>query len=239
MEVFIWIASTSHRDKSWDIISQKALISWAKQINSIYKPLLIDHDWSKWIWAILYWEVFQLDDGEYALGFVGWMFESEDEKKLYPQKWVNTTIEIYSKFLDIETLKDLADQNKISQKMYEYKSKKNLAEEIEHYFNSTSITPDWEVYTIKKFIASTWSMRVVIYPNDHQPPHFHLIDKQKWFDARINVETLELYSMKHWKISNASLKKIKQFFKDYPSKYSYLITEYNRFNPNHQIKDAP
>ena len=82
MYLNIGIASTTHIDRNNDRMTKGALDGMANQINTKLIPYLIQHDFQKLIGVILYGEVFQLNDGEYALGIIAGVFENDlDERK--------------------------------------------------------------------------------------------------------------------------------------------------------------
>lgn len=60
----------------------------------------------------------------------------------------------------------------------------------------------------KQRIETIEHLEVIIYPNDHNPPHFHVKSKDLKIDAKFLIETGELYK---GKISTKDIKKIKAF----------------------------
>ncbi len=91
--------------------------------------------------------------------------------------------------------------------------------------------PDGTVYKIKRFIASTGDLSIDVYAKDHEyEPHFHVISKQRSIDARFDLETLEVISMKTGTIKQSDVKKIKDFFKLRPDKLKFLNDEHKRLN---------
>lgn len=61
----------------------------------------------------------------------------------------------------------------------------------------------------KERIETIEHLEVIIYPNDHNPPHFHVKSKDLKIDAKFLIETGELYK---GKISAKDKKKIKAFY---------------------------
>lgn len=61
----------------------------------------------------------------------------------------------------------------------------------------------------KERIKTIDNLEVIIYPNDHNPPHFHVKSKDLKIDAKFFIETGELYK---GEISSKDLKKIKAFY---------------------------
>lgn len=61
----------------------------------------------------------------------------------------------------------------------------------------------------KERVATIDDLQVKIYPNDHNPPHFHVISKNREIDAKFTIDKCELIS---GKMSSKNLKKIKAFY---------------------------
>lgn len=61
----------------------------------------------------------------------------------------------------------------------------------------------------KQRIETIEHLEVIIYPNDHNPPHFHVKSKDLKIDAKFLIETGELYK---GEISSKDLRKIKAFY---------------------------
>lgn len=233
MKIYTGIASTTHIDKHGDRFSKGALDDMARQINEKYIPKLIDHDWDKHIGAILYGEVFQLNDGEYALGTVSGVFESEAEFGKFKTKSKNTVWQDYEKYLDVNELMIAIDSKSVETKEVQENFNKqrptrNVADLLETHLDSTKVLPDGTVYKIKRFIASTGDLKIEVYPKDHYPTHFHVVSKQRKLNARFNLNTLEFLSMKNGKISNGDIRKIQNFFRDHPEMLIRLKEEYFR-----------
>lgn len=65
--------------------------------------------------------------------------------------------------------------------------------------------------TIKERIATVRDMQLIIYPNDHNPPHFHVKSKNGDIDAKFTIEDCTLLG---GTISNKDQKRIMEFFED-------------------------
>lgn len=61
----------------------------------------------------------------------------------------------------------------------------------------------------KERIKTIDDLQVIIYSNDHNPPHFHVKTKDLKIDAKFKIEDCELIS---GEISSKDLKKIKAFY---------------------------
>tara|TARA_R110000868_G_scaffold409765_1_gene695935 strand:- start:525 stop:875 length:351 start_codon:yes stop_codon:yes gene_type:complete len=60
----------------------------------------------------------------------------------------------------------------------------------------------------KERVETIDDLQVIIYPNDHNPPHFHVKSKNKEIDAKFTIENCELIS---GNMSSKNLKKIDAF----------------------------
>ena len=61
----------------------------------------------------------------------------------------------------------------------------------------------------KERVATIDDLQVIIYSNDHNPPHFHVRTKNLKIDAKFKIEDCELIS---GEIGAKELKKIKAFY---------------------------
>lgn len=72
---------------------------------------------------------------------------------------------------------------------------------------------------VKEEIARFRGMRVDIFPNDHNPPHFHVKSKNGDVDAKFRIDNGEYIS---GKISGSDLKRVKYF---YESQKTQIVLE--------------
>jgi hypothetical protein len=49
-----------------------------------------------------------------------------------------------------------------------------LEKSLNRYINYTQVNENWGVYFIKEQIARIRNMKIEMYSNDHNPPHFHV-----------------------------------------------------------------
>lgn len=63
----------------------------------------------------------------------------------------------------------------------------------------------------KERIATIKNMQIIIYSNDHDPPHFHVKSKDKSINAKFTIENCEYIS---GSISSKDIKRIKLFHSD-------------------------
>ncbi len=61
----------------------------------------------------------------------------------------------------------------------------------------------------KERVDTIDDLQVIIYSNDHNPPHFHVKTKNRNIDAKFTIENCELIS---GEISSKDQKKIKAFY---------------------------
>jgi hypothetical protein len=82
--------------------------------------------------------------------------------------------------------------------------------------------------SLKERIGTVNDLRIIIWSNDHNPPHFHVISKDYSINARFLIENGELMS---GDIKSKDLKKIKAF---YSSPKTKLVMEkvWNKKNKN-------
>jgi hypothetical protein len=228
MKISTGIASTTHIDRYGERMTKSALDGMAKQINEKLIPQLIEHDFSQRVGVLLYGEVFQLTDEEHALGYVSGIFENNQEKEEFITGQRNEVWQKYQKYLCIEELLKLNKQNQQIVQSSSTQKDRNLADLLELHLDTTQVLPDGTVYKIKRFIASTGDLRIVIYPKDHNPQHFHVISKQKNIDARFDIQTLDLINTKQGNIQAKDIKKIQNFFKIFPLCLEKMKNEHAR-----------
>ncbi len=63
------------------------------------------------------------------------------------------------------------------------KEMKELEAWLHRYVNNTEVIDDQEVYFIKRLVEKIRNMKIEIYSNDHNPPHFHVKSDCKSIDA--------------------------------------------------------
>jgi len=95
---------------------------------------------------------------------------------------------------------------------------------LHKYINNTSITPDGEVYFIKRQVDKIRNMKIEIYASDHNPPHFHVESNCKTIDAVFNLTD---GSFMKGEISGKDKKIIEAF---YVEKRELLMSVWNKMN---------
>lgn len=64
--------------------------------------------------------------------------------------------------------------------------------------------------SIKERLTKINDLEIIIYSNDHDPPHFHVKTKELRIDAKFKIEDCSLLS---GEVSRKELKKIEAFYK--------------------------
>ena len=90
--------------------------------------------------------------------------------------------------------------------------------------NRTRVSPDGNVYEIRYLVDVVSNLRIIIHPNEHPPPHFHV--KADQFEATFDVRTCELLE---GKIKPGDVKKIKHWHKE---KKNQVIEAWNKLRPD-------
>ena len=65
---------------------------------------------------------------------------------------------------------------------------KLLEIELERYINRTVYHPEFGVYFIKELVDRVRNMKIEIYSNDHNPPHFHVKSRDGSIDATFRID---------------------------------------------------
>jgi len=87
----------------------------------------------------------------------------------------------------------------------------NLERWLNRYLNKGVIWPDGSVGFTKELIGKVKSYKIEMYPNDHNPPHFHVKSRDGSFDACF---TLDDCSLLKGEVGRDDYKRIRAFFKD-------------------------
>jgi len=62
---------------------------------------------------------------------------------------------------------------------------------------------------IKERIDTVRNMKIIIYSNDHEPPHFHVVSNDNSIDAKFSIDSGEFIS---GMIDSKDIKRIKAFY---------------------------
>jgi hypothetical protein len=217
MKTISAIASTTHLDRRGTRFSRDSLDGMVENIKNKYIPYTKDHDPEQLLGILLYGEVFQLEDGEYALGVVIGEYENDFERKKYFVGAENREFDGYQTELDIDSLR-------LSQRLHSLKpdpikpidpSGMSMADLLAMYLDYTRVNDDGQVYEIRQYITRTDGLEIHVFPKDHlYQEHYHVISKQRGINARFDARTHEIISVKHGTISKKDIKKIQAFFKN-------------------------
>lgn len=60
--------------------------------------------------------------------------------------------------------------------------------ELEKYLNKTIVREDGVFYFIKELVGRIRNLKIEIYSNDHNPPHFHVKSPDKSIDATFRLD---------------------------------------------------
>ncbi len=80
---------------------------------------------------------------------------------------------------------------------------------LQHCLRNTVVTEYGDVYEIKKLVDKINNLKIHIYPNDHNPPHFHVLTDN--INASFNIQTGELI---RGTIDPKDQKRIKYFYEN-------------------------
>ena len=79
---------------------------------------------------------------------------------------------------------------------------------LNHYFSFGDHLPQYET---RERISTINNMQIIIYSNDHNPPHFHVKSLNNKINAKFTIQDCELIS---GDINSKDMKKIQAFFND-------------------------
>lgn len=83
-------------------------------------------------------------------------------------------------------------------------------------------------FATKERVETIDDLQVRIYPNDHNPPHFHVISKNRDIDAKFTIDKCELIS---GNMSSKNLRKIRAFYQGMKGKI-ILETIWRKYHGN-------
>ena len=86
-----------------------------------------------------------------------------------------------------------------------------LHNQLNRYINQTLYNDEWGVYFIKELVGRIRNMKIEIYSNDHNPPHFHVKSNDGSIDATFKLENCEILN---GNIDGKDKKRIEAFFND-------------------------
>lgn len=86
-----------------------------------------------------------------------------------------------------------------------------LLTHLEKYINQTLVHNEIGVYFIKELVSRIRSMKIEIFSNDHNPPHFHVKSNDLTINAIFRIDNCELIQ---GTIARDDKKRIEAFFSD-------------------------
>lgn len=217
MKISSGIASTTHIDGRGTRFAKDALEDMAVQVKERYIRYTNEHDPDQLLGVLLYGEVFQLNDGEFALGVVIGEYEFDKDRTVYAVGAKNIKWNNYKDSLDIEGLCISQNLNSITPDPIKpiSLSELSLSESLALFLDYTRVNDGGQVYEIRQYVDKTDGLSIEVYPKDHDhQPHYHVISKQRGINARFDVKTHELISQKTGKIKPSDIKKIQAYFKN-------------------------
>lgn len=94
---------------------------------------------------------------------------------------------------------------------------------LERYFNNDGQRVSHQI-EIRDRVSTMGKMQLIIYSNDHNPPHFHVKSNDRKVDAKFKIENCEYIS---GKIDSKDLKKVVNFYND-PKVKSRMVSIWNK-----------
>jgi intein/homing endonuclease len=88
----------------------------------------------------------------------------------------------------------------------------NIEYWLSHFVNNTVVWPDGTVIEIKTLVNKVRNLRIEMYSNDHNPPHFHVKTKCGTINAKFKLEDCSLLS---GEVDTKDYRRIKAFHKDF------------------------
>lgn len=82
---------------------------------------------------------------------------------------------------------------------------------LERYINRTVVNDEIGVYFIKEQVGRIRNMKIEIYSNDHNPPHFHVKSNDLTINATFRLDDCSLIE---GHVASNDFKRIKAFYSD-------------------------
>lgn len=105
-----------------------------------------------------------------------------------------------------------------------------LANQLDRYINQTIVNYNLGVYFIKKQIARIRNMKIEIYSNDHNPPHFHVKSNDLSINASFRLDDCALIK---GNINSDDVKRIEAFYRDTETQ-QIMHDIWNKSKPDNQ-----
>jgi hypothetical protein len=102
--------------------------------------------------------------------------------------------------------------------------------ELEKYLNKTIVREDGVFYFIKELVGRIRNLKIEIYSNDHNPPHFHVKSSDKSIDATFRLDNCKLLQ---GNLNSKDKKRIQKFFEDETNK-NLMKKMWNKSKPTYK-----
>lgn len=103
---------------------------------------------------------------------------------------------------------------------------KILAPILNSYFSDDNNSLLAGSFQTKEQVARIGNMKIAIYTNDHNPPHFHVYSNDGIIDAKFRIDNCELLG---GNISSTDLKKVRAFY-NHPKTVCVMEQMWNKRN---------
>ncbi len=221
-DVAISIASTTHIDSQKERVASKVLDVIHDSIKKQYYPFLFNHEREKQpIGSIVSSKLFKFPDGEKGLAILIVYFTKPEASLEFIAGENNTAFEQFQKYINLDLLMEKHDE-----KMRNFQEVDlGLEAELSAYFLSHKAGDSGQIEVRKYNIAQIGDFKIVIYPKDHKPAHFHVVSEQRNINAKFTIEPVELIGIKKGNLRKGDEKLIKRFFQLNPERLAYLKCE--------------
>jgi hypothetical protein len=98
-----------------------------------------------------------------------------------------------------------------------------LRKRLEYFLSTTDVSPEGYVVERRKLVAQVNNLKILIHPNEHPPPHFHV--KADSLDASFEILTCRKLK---GEISGQDLKRVIAFHR---SSRDLLVETWNELRP--------
>lgn len=95
---------------------------------------------------------------------------------------------------------------------------------LEKYINKTVYDEEFGVYFIKELVGRIRNMKIEIYSNDHNPPHFHVKSSDKSINATFRLDDCTILQ---GEINSKDIKRIEAFYND-PETKDFMKNMWNK-----------
>lgn len=100
---------------------------------------------------------------------------------------------------------------------------------LANFLDNKDFTPDGKLFSRKVRVARSEDLVVNVYPHDHDPPHFHVISKQRGISALFSIPDVELLEVRAGRLTSSDRKKIQYLFRQSPLQ-KVLMEKYQDMN---------